>query len=100
MTRHKLETANVRLNGKTTKYILPEGKRVVDLKMIDAEDEDVLVTLYSEGARTRYYFEKRGLLGIVQKLKRRGFVESVKHGTNYAYDLSEYGYFCLKNNLV
>lgn len=101
MTRHKTETATVRLpNGETKKYVLPEGRRVVDLKMIDNEDYDVLMILYTQGARTRYYFEKRHLLDSVLKLKRRGFVESVKRGSNYAYDISAYGYFCFKEHLV
>jgi hypothetical protein len=86
-------------DGSTKRYLLPEGIRPLDLEMIDEEDE-VLVILYTEGRKTRHYFKSRGVMGSVHKLKSKGFIETVKLGNNYSYDLTRFGYFAMKNRLI
>ena len=82
----------VQPNGKTKKFLLPEGVRTADIKNLNEEDIDVLITLKAEGRKTRYYFEARLQLDAVKRLKTRGLVVAVRRGSNYAYDLSPFGY--------
>jgi len=79
-------------DGKVKKFLLPDGVRATDIKNLNNEDADVLITLKAEGRKTRYYFEARLQLDAIKRLKTRGLVVAVRRGSNYAYDLSPFGY--------
>ena len=96
----KTQIITVREGGKATEIILPEGTRIVDVNELSKEDSDVLLILYIYGRKTRHYFKARGLLDNVHRLKSRGFIEAVRRGSNYSYDLSPFAFTCIKNRLV
>ena len=79
---------------------LPPGIRACDLMNLNTEDIDVLVELKLNGRRTRYCFERRGLMDAVRRLKSRGLIEAVRLKNNYAYDLSRFGYFAFEHHMI
>jgi len=89
-----------RPDGRIQKLLLPEGIRAADIKNLNDEDAEVLITLKAEGRRTRYYFEARDQLDAIKRLKSRGLVVAVKRGSNYAYDLSPFGYKAFELHLI
>ena len=101
MGRKKQEKISVEgFDGKTKHYLLPNGVRAVDLMNLSNQDIDVLAELKVNGRRTRYFFEKRGLMDAVRRLKSRGLVEAVRLKNNYAYDLTRFGYFAFEHQMI
>jgi len=87
-------------DGRVQQLMLPEGIRAADIKNLSDEDVDVLIILKAEGRKTRFYFEARGQLDAIKRLKSRGLVVAVKRGSNYAYDLSPFGYKAFELHLI
>jgi hypothetical protein len=85
---------------KIRKVLLPEGVRAADIKNLSSDDIDVLATLKVEGRKTRYYFEARGQLDAIKRLKSRGLVVAIRRGSNYAYDLSPFGYKAFELHMI
>lgn len=79
---------------------LPHGLRACDIINLNKEDIEVLVELKVNGRRTRYYFERRGLMDAVRRLKSRGLIEAVRLKNNYAYDLTRFAYFAFEHHMV
>jgi hypothetical protein len=82
------------------KIELPPGIRTCDLINLSPEDVDVLAELKVNGRRTRYYFERHGLMDAVRRLKSRGLIEPVRLNSNYAYDLTQFGYFAFEHHMI
>lgn len=87
-------------NGMRREVLLPDGIRSADLINLSNEDIDVLCLLKVEGRKTRYYFEARGQLDAIKRLKTRGLIVAVRRGANYAYDLSSFGYKAFELHLI
>jgi len=99
MTKREIITVGLP-NNKQQQHMLPEGVRSVDVLNLNNEDCNILLDIFSSGRRSRYWYKKRGLMDEVRKLKTRGFIEPVKAGSNYAYDLTQFGYYAIKNHMV
>ncbi len=102
MTRKKREivTFTSPSGDKRSSMLLPEGVRACDVQNINCRDEQVIAELALHGRHSRNWFVKRGLLSTVKRLKARGFIESVRKGSNYNFDLTPLGYAWVDEELA
>ena len=90
----------VGFNGKTTKYILPEGIRGVDIKHITSDEDMVLCYIKEKGRVHRNFFVKHGLQESAMRLKRKGFIEAIRMGKTYYYDFTHAGRILFENHVI
>ena len=70
---------------------LPYNVRFADIKALDNVENDILLDLKMNGRRNREYYIRNfgsGGLDAIKRLKSRGFVEAVRSGNYYCYDLT------------
>ena len=103
MTRHKNPDSVIILDKKDhqqKRFQLPEGMRAVDIEYLDNEDTDILIELWHSGRRSREYYARMDKLNNIRRLKTRGFIEPIKKGSHYSYDISKAGIFLLRHALI